>query len=229
MAINQINPTTNSLSQTITSLNLAYKTQNDITLSNYDNDLAPQVQAGSVFANNGAQFENTSDVSPSGYGGIANSTIFYLYFDVSGNEFIFSSTVPVWDDDKQGWYNGNDRAFFSMYKDSGGTLYQNKYRLGDQRELYNGKKLNDSNYIEGTFTGAQVFTKLAPFIPNTGDTILIVGGINSVTLNETQTSRVERIDATTIRFFGTVPSTAVNNTLSIDSAGGSNYNVSLAW
>ncbi len=117
----------NSMMET---LNKSYKGKSDITLSNYDNDLVPVVKAGSVFDNNGAIFiVNESDETPVDYGTISNSTKFYLYYDESEVEFAYSETIPNWDDAKQGWYNANDRALFSMFKDSGGTLYQSKTAL----------------------------------------------------------------------------------------------------
>ncbi len=101
-----------------------------VTLSAYDTTAAPDVKVGSIFENNGTFFiVDTSDITPTSYAGISNSTTFYLYYNVSGAVFIYSATAPTWSDSKQGWYNGNDRAFFSMYKDSGGTLYQNKIKL----------------------------------------------------------------------------------------------------
>jgi len=115
------------LTAKMSTLNHAYKGQAQVTLSNYDNDSAPVVKVGSVFDNNGTQYAVTgSDETPTGYSGISNSTTFYLYFDESAEAFIYSSTSPSWSDDLQGWYNGNDRALFSMYKDSGGTLYKHK-------------------------------------------------------------------------------------------------------
>ncbi len=127
MAINQINTAAFDYPMMLSVINLSYKTQHDITITNYEAETAPQVTAGSVFANNGAIFTNDALATPTGYAGIANSTAFYLYLDVAPTPtFIFSSVAPAWSDAKQGWYNGNDRAFFSMFKDSGGTLYQNK-------------------------------------------------------------------------------------------------------
>jgi len=99
---------------------------NTISLSNYSTTAAPGVKVGSVFENNNATFlVETGDETPTGYAGISNSTTFYLYFDFSEDEFLYAEAVPTWNDALQGYYNGNDRAFFSMYKDSGGTLYQN--------------------------------------------------------------------------------------------------------
>lgn len=112
------------------SLDTTRRGKSSIALSNYDNDSAPVVKVGSWFENNGALYEVvTSDESPTGYGGIAVSTEFYLYYDDSAGSFYYSATVPDWSDSKQGWYhptNTNDRALFYMFKDSGGTLYQYK-------------------------------------------------------------------------------------------------------
>ena len=117
-------------------INKSYKGKADITLSNYDNDSAPVVKVGSIFEDNGALFiVDTSDITPSGYAGIANSTIFYLYFDESATAFIYDSTTPTWSDALQGWYSENDRALFSMYKDSGGTLYQTKNKMQQASNL----------------------------------------------------------------------------------------------
>lgn len=129
MAINQINSADFNYATMLATINAAYVGQDTITITNLDDDTAPQVTAGAIFENNGALFENTVLATPTGYAGMTNSTTFYLYYDESGGVFIFSNTAPTWSDAKQGWYNGNDRAFFAMYKDSGGTLYQNKHIL----------------------------------------------------------------------------------------------------
>ena len=115
-------------------LDKTFKGKAEITISEYDTDSAPVVEVGSVFECNGALFKVvTDDATPSGYGNISNSSAFYLYF--SEDEFIYSATEPTWSDDKQGWYHGNDRAFFSLYKDSGGTGYETKVKLVDKSEL----------------------------------------------------------------------------------------------
>ena len=126
----------------MTSLDKTFKGKAEISLSEYDTTAAPDVKAGSIFANNGTLFENTTDVTPTGYAGMTNSTTFYLYYDESASVFIYSNTAPTWSDALQGYYNGNDRAFFSMYKDSGGMLYENKVSLISQ----------SSNKIFGSFT-----------------------------------------------------------------------------
>ena len=111
----------------MTSLDKTFKGKADITISEYDTTAAPDVKVGSVFENNGSLFiVDTADITPTGYSSMTVSTTFYLYYDESATAFIYSNTAPTWSDALQGWYNGNDRAFFSMYKDSGGTLYENK-------------------------------------------------------------------------------------------------------
>jgi hypothetical protein len=130
MSLDQINnygPGDNNFTSFQETLDATRRGLAEITLSEYDTDLAPVVKVGSVFENNSAFFQvTTSDITPTGYSGISNSTTFYLYFDESATAFIYSATAPTWNDARQGWYNGDDRALFSMYKDSGGTLYQDK-------------------------------------------------------------------------------------------------------
>jgi len=124
----------------------AYKGKNDVTLSNYDGTGAPVVYIGSVFDNNGALYiVSGSDETPTGYAGITVSSTFYLVFDVSALAFIYTSTAPTWNDALQGWYNGNDRYLFSMYKDSGGTLYENKRLLTTQNNINFSNDVNIEN------------------------------------------------------------------------------------
>ena len=130
MAITQLNTADFDYAMMLNVINKSYKGKADITLSAYNTTAAPDVKVGSVFEDNGAIFiVDTADITPTGYAGITNSTTFYLYYDESGSVFIYSNTAPSWSDVLQGWYNGNDRAFFSMFKDSGGTLYQSKIKM----------------------------------------------------------------------------------------------------
>ncbi len=136
MAITQLNTADYDYAMMLNVINKSYKGKADITLSAYDTTAAPDVKVGSVFEDNGAIFiVDSSDITPSGYAGITNSTIFYLYYDEDPGAFIYSSTAPTWSDVLQGWYNSDDRAFFSIYKDSGGTLYQAKNKLEQASNL----------------------------------------------------------------------------------------------
>lgn len=132
MSIVQQNPTTNDIAKLITNVNKTYIGQNKITITNYDADTAPQVTAGSTFDNNGTQWVNDALATPTGYAGMNNSATFYLTYDESAGIFVYLQAAPAWSDAKQGWYTGNDRYLFSMYKDSGGTLYQRKRILEKQ-------------------------------------------------------------------------------------------------
>jgi hypothetical protein len=117
-------------------LNKAYKGKAEITLSNYDNDLEPVVKIGSVFDNNGAIFLiESDDEAPADYGSISNNTVFYIVFDSNTDSFFYTEDAPVWSDSKQGWYNLNNRYFFSLYKDNGGALYQDKTLLLPQQNI----------------------------------------------------------------------------------------------
>jgi hypothetical protein len=130
MAFDQLNEYgigDSNLTTMMETLDGSYIGKAEITLSNYDTDAAPVVKVGSIFDNNGSLYRViSSDETPTGYSGISVSTTFYLYFDASATAFIYSSTAPTWNDALQGWYNDNDRALFSMHKDSTGTLYENK-------------------------------------------------------------------------------------------------------
>ncbi len=146
MAISQINSADFNYATMLATINAAYVGKAEITLSNFDGTGAPDVKVGSKFEDNGALFKVlTADETPTGYAGITNSTTFYLYYDESGGAFIYSNTAPTWNDTLQGWYNGNDRAFFSIFKDSGGTLYEHKTLLLGQNNVDFGGGVNTDN------------------------------------------------------------------------------------
>lgn len=174
-----------------------------VTISEYDTEAAPDVKAGSVFDNNGATITVATDTTPTGYSGISVSTTFYLYYDESASAFIYSSTAPTWSDSLQGWYNGTDRALFSMYKDSGGTLYQEKKALQNKSDSLNFAVDNISektrgagvnlvgtgnkhdghsfdidptiHFFSSVATLDTVFTTLSVYVPNVGDKRKISG------------------------------------------------------
>ncbi len=171
MSVRQINTSDYDYSMFLETLNKSYKGKSDITISAYDTTAAPDVKVGSVWEDNGAIFIlETADMTPTGYAGITNSTTFYLYYDESASVFIYSNTAPTFNDALQDWYNGNDRAFFSMYKDSGGTLYQNKGKL-----VYN----RDTSLKTYTANGGDTDTIL-PFI-NIGQSLTAIIFRGSVT------------------------------------------------
>ena len=70
MAIVQLNPNEGVLDYEamLETLIAAYKEKPTLTLTNYDNDSAPQVTAGSIFENGGALFSNDALVAPTGSG-----------------------------------------------------------------------------------------------------------------------------------------------------------------
>ncbi len=135
MAIEQINTAAFDYDMMLSFIEGTNIGKSNITISEYDSTAAPVVKVGSKFEVNGALFKVlTADETPSGYAGISNSTTFYIMYDVSGEEFIFTSVSPTWNDALQGWYESGqtDRYFFSMFKDSGGTLYEQKRKFEKQ-------------------------------------------------------------------------------------------------
>lgn len=101
-----------------------------IGLDEYDTDAEPELQAGFVEVG-GEIYENTAALAITGWAGVAVSTQAYVYIVPGGTTAtcIFSSTAPTWSNIKRGWYNSNDRAIFTVYKDSAGTGYCHKQEL----------------------------------------------------------------------------------------------------
>ena len=237
MAVRQINTADFDYAMMLETINKSYKGKNDITISEYDTDAAPDVKVGSVWEDNGAIFIlESADMTPTGYGGIANSTTFYLYYDESGEVFIYSSTVPSWNDALQGWYNANDRAFFSMFKDSGGTLYLSKSLLLSQNNLktpgyidFVSKRITSANYIE--LTGATentVYDIINPFIPNIGDSMLINGAIEFNQTTVYIVSRATKPNASSININAMSPTGGLAG-LNIADGDATVHNFTLSW
>jgi len=168
-----------------TELAKASKGKAEITISNYDNSSSPVIQAGSIFDNNGVLIDVISNATPNvaGYTAVSVSTAFYIYWDESGGVFIYSAAAPTWSDILQGWYNGNDRAFFSMYKDSGGTLYEAKAKLEQENKI---RQVSDygevGSLVMGSSTEFTLNTIHDPGKTVTGGSIVVStytsGGIN---------------------------------------------------
>ena len=204
MAITQLNTADFDYAMMLNVINKSYKGKADITLSAFDTTAAPDVKVGSVFEDNGAIFiVDTADITPTGYAGITNSTTFYLYYDESASVFIYSNTAPTWSDVLQGWYNGNDRAFFSIFKDSGGTLYQSKSKLdGASRLLSRIIPIGDWDMDADTFVAVSLpsdidwksIRSISGVIRNDADTERsITGKIDNAT-NGTNDMAVSAID-----------------------------------
>jgi hypothetical protein len=94
----------------------------NISLSNMNNDGAPQVLAGSRFELNGSLYYTEANENICGWANYANGTDIYIYTIPSGNSvtFSYSVSVPTYNPAKGGWYNGNNRALFKLYKSSSG-------------------------------------------------------------------------------------------------------------
>lgn len=112
-----------------------------ISLTNFDNDLEPQIAAGSKVEIGGALFEFTAPESITGWAGIGASNNVYIKLVVAGTAVTaeFTTAAPTWSTSKQGWYVGLDRYIGGLYKDAGGNytakyLYDPTARLHSIRE-----------------------------------------------------------------------------------------------
>lgn len=144
----------------------------EVDLNDYaDGATAPTVVVGSRWDNNGSLYNVTgSNEAISGLAGISPDRTVYIYFDVSALEFIASTTAPTFDNEKRGWYSGNDRAFFRIYKNDSGE-YTNRQELTKYGVTNQGVHI----ITESNMTYDSLYNELLPFIPNTGDIIALNG------------------------------------------------------
>ncbi len=96
-----------------------------ISLTHYDDNLEPQIAAGSVVEIGGALFEFSALESITGWSGISNNSDVYIKLTVSGVSVTasFTTTAPTWDTAKQGWYSGTERYIGGLRKDGSGNYY----------------------------------------------------------------------------------------------------------
>lgn len=99
-------------------------------LTNWDTTAEPQVAAGSRFEVNSSFFEVPSNESITGWSGISNGAVAYVYATPSGSTatFSYSSTAPTWDSAKGGWFNGTARALFRVLRTSA-TVWSEKRNM----------------------------------------------------------------------------------------------------
>jgi hypothetical protein len=109
-----------------------------ISLDSLVTTTAITIKSGSVVEVAGALYEFQADETESGgtWAGIGANNTVYVYIVPAGASatFIYSTTAPTWDVEKQGFYNGTSRAVASLYKDAGG-LYQAKFLLPSSQAL----------------------------------------------------------------------------------------------
>lgn len=163
-----------------------------ITLSDYaDGATSPDIQAGSKYEVNGSYFETTSAQTPTGWGGISNSTQAYIKAVPSGSgnsttiTWTYTDTTPTWSDTKQGYYDGNDRYFFAIYKDSSGEYDNREKYLTPENNILEGNatvdiiKLAKGNVVEGAtsvVTLGDIYDGLEEVVPEINDLCLISCG-----------------------------------------------------
>lgn len=124
-----------------------------ISLTNYDNDLEPQIAAGSKVEIGSALFEAAANESISGWAGIGNDSDVYIKLVVSGATATaaFTTAAPTWSTSKQGWYVGNDRYVGGLYKDAGGNYIRKWLFLHEADKQF--RIIGDGNV---SFSGADL-------------------------------------------------------------------------
>jgi hypothetical protein len=78
----------------------------------------PSIRAGSKVEVSSALYEFTADEAGTGWAGIADNTVAYMSLIPVGSamSWEYDDTAPTWNDEKQGWYIGDNRVFGSVYK-----------------------------------------------------------------------------------------------------------------
>ena len=138
----------------------------EISLTDWTDGLEPEITAGSVLEIGGSIFyaSGDDDLDIAGaWGGIANDTLVYIYYSVSGTTATaeLSTTAPTWDDEKQGWYDAGKtkRCVGSIYKDSGGNYDKKTIFLGrtlgeKNLDIVNPQQVGNYGFVGSCVTGA---------------------------------------------------------------------------
>lgn len=106
-----------------------------------------------------------------------------------------------------------------------------KYEENDSPTFVDGKKLlTSANYLHGTVDDNDVFDKLAPFIPDNGNVMQIIGGIVvGGAVNNGPVSRAERLNSTTVRLYYIRIETGAASQFDFVNGGATSRKVSLSW
>lgn len=99
-----------------------------IVLTNFENQSADEVGAGSVVEQSGALYYADANTAISGLAGIADSSHYWIKLVPSGSDLVPTATTtpPTWSSTKHGWYDSNDLYIGGGYKDGSGN-YTDKY------------------------------------------------------------------------------------------------------
>ncbi len=209
-----------------------------VSLTNYDNASEPQVTAGSGLEVVGAFYQFTALESITGWGAIANDTQAYIKVVPAGAAITveFTDSAPTWSTSKQGWYDGNDRYVFQLYRDSGGN-YTAKYALSPRA----GRTTGNLTGLLGLkvpvgFTHGDTLAEDVLYEAMSADmgaaigVTMTVSGYVHVGITELVVSYAERTSATIITLYGVDLNLDVAGVFDVDdNGGGTIISVSLAW
>ena len=103
-----------------------------LSLTNFTNNNAPTIAAGSVVEISGTLYSVTSNESITGWGSISNGPVWVKLVPDGVNPFTaeYTAIAPTWIDAKQGWYDGTvtDRYVAGLTK-TGASGYADKFNM----------------------------------------------------------------------------------------------------
>lgn len=119
-----------------------------IVLTNFENQSADEIGAGSIVEQGGSLYYADANTAISGLAGISNSTHYWIKLVPSGSDLTPTATTtsPTWSNTKHGWYDGNDLYIGGGYKDASGN-YTDKYLFHFAQ--YSLKSLSDGLSLRG--------------------------------------------------------------------------------
>ena len=111
-----------------------------LSLTNYDNNSEPAIEAGSYVEISGALYGFSSEEAINGTPSSGNTN--YMYIDTTDLKPYWTTTAPTWSADKNGWYDASetDRYIGGCYYD--GTNYTGKWVYGAQDNIRTGIKVS---------------------------------------------------------------------------------------
>lgn len=146
-----------------------------ITLTNLFDTTEPAVAAGSKIEIGGALYGFSGTTSIGNWTSIGTDSSCFVYAEPGGTAvtIAFAATAPSWDDAKQGYYSGDDRAFGAVYKTSAaGYGWKAVYVPGGRNRL-----VGNLPYLHGNFTVTEemLYNQYAPSVPEVGDRVPLTG------------------------------------------------------
>lgn len=237
----------NQVATSITALTTGERGFANISLDSIGGTAVPIVLAGSVVEVASALFAWSEDETPnaSSWTAIATGSTVYMQCTPSGsagNQILTTSYTtdgPTFVETKGAWYTSagsNVRVIASLTKGSE-TLYQDKRVDGGLSHVIFGSAFTGPKYQVGflydnPMTQDQVFTALSPWIPSTGQTVVVSGSLTDAATQHLVLARANRASGTAIALYGlrTGSTGAAIGSVTVNSGNsGTVLNVVMSW